>query len=302
MIERLEATNFQCHQSFQLDSNHPIVTLLGRSDVGKTSLLRLLYWVCFNRPSGDSFRTHGAEFVRGKLVVDGHTIIRKKGKKNTYSLDGKTFAAFGTGKVPEEIESLLNLSPDLNYQDQHSPPFWLSLTPGQVSRELNAIINLGLIDDVLAHVASELRKARATKEVCKSRLKEARRKRKELRWVREFDADLQAVERVYTDVEEKRSRTAQLRQTIEQREILRQRGDCLSEAILDAANAVQIGEQLEQSLDRAGRLMGFLAEMQQWREKAGELEKSVTAGEKELVEKIGKSCPLCNQPLPNIDT
>ena len=296
MIERLEATNFQVHDNFTLELDKQVTSLVGRSDSGKTSLLRLLSWICFNQPRGEAFRTHGKDFVRGKLVVDGHMIVRKKGKKNTYSLDWKTFAAFGTVKVPEEIETLLNLS-ELNYQDQHSPPFWLSLSPGQVSKELNAIINLGLIDDVLAHVASELRKAKATKEVCKSRLKDARRKRKELQWVKEFDTDLQALELLNKRAEEEESRTSLLRQIVEQREILRQREETLSMTILDAGTVLRIGEQLEQSQEQTERLLNYCTEMEQWQSKATEARESLIHLESDLVEMIGETCPLCQQPI-----
>lgn len=108
--------------------------------------------------------------------------MRKKGKAtNEMLLDGQAFRAFGAD-VPEPIADLLNVG-DVNFQAQHDSPFWFSLTAGQVSRELNSVVNLDVIDRTLAGVSSALRKARAVEEVCRDRLEETQKQIEELDWV-----------------------------------------------------------------------------------------------------------------------
>ena len=62
-----------------------------------------------------------------------------------------------------------------------APPFWLSETPGEVSRQLNAIVDLDIIDDALSAVASNVRKTQTMADVCKDRLHVAQEKKQELR-------------------------------------------------------------------------------------------------------------------------
>src|ERR1700722_3931133 len=95
MISHITLRNFQCHRRFSADLNS-LTMFVGISGQGKSSILRALLWLATNRPSGDSFIRRGAKFTKVKVVVDDHTIVRKKGKGvNCYILDGKRFDAMG---------------------------------------------------------------------------------------------------------------------------------------------------------------------------------------------------------------
>lgn len=193
MIEHLIIRDFQKHEKLILDLDHHVTCLTGKTDSGKSSILRALRWVCMNQPVGKEFIRHGAERVKVKLIVDGKTIIRERSKNtNLYRLDGQELAAFGAD-VPEPISQLLNVGP-VNFQGQFDPPFWFSLSPGQVSKELNAIIDLGVIDGTLGNVAAELRKAKLAVEISKERLTEAKIKKDRLSWIEELNEDLRVVE------------------------------------------------------------------------------------------------------------
>ena len=54
MISRIVIHNFQCHKDLDLDLGRSTV-LAGNSNSGKTAVLRALYWVLYNTPSGDSY-------------------------------------------------------------------------------------------------------------------------------------------------------------------------------------------------------------------------------------------------------
>ncbi len=166
-----------------------------------------------NQPTGESFIRHGSKKCTVKLGLDGHEIVRVRGDGiNSYSLDGQEFHAFGMGVVPVPIASLLNIS-DINFQRQLDSPFWFLKSPGEVSRELNEIVNLDLIDRVLSNVSSEQRRAKSTIEMTQERLGIAQKQKDELAWVVEADAilsDLEAKERQLEDVRDRRTKLEQL--------------------------------------------------------------------------------------------
>jgi len=182
LLERIQLRNFQCHEDLRIVFDPQVTTIVGPSDVGKSAVLRALRWVAENRPSGDAFVRDGESTCSVSLWLNDRKVTRRKGKgTNEILLDKQVFKAFGAD-VPEPIADLLNTG-DVNFQAQHDSPFWFSLTAGQVSRELNSVINLDMIDKTLSGVASSLRKARAVEDVCRDRLDETQKQIEELDWV-----------------------------------------------------------------------------------------------------------------------
>ena len=172
----LELVNFQAHKRLTLDLRSPITSLQGATDVGKSAVLRALRWCCLNDIAGDEFIREGAKetSVTLRVQVDKrvHTIRRTRGRENTYELDGKEYKAFGTS-VPADIAALLQLN-EINFQAQHDGPFWFNESAPEVSRRLNAVIDLSVIDTVLSNIASEVRLAQERKAVTEERLQEAK--------------------------------------------------------------------------------------------------------------------------------
>jgi len=199
MIESLTLHNFQKHKHLKVEFDPHITTITGPTNGGKSAIIRAIRWLCLNQPTGAALsrmrpQRTGSKYVKAVLKVDGHTITRKKSKTaNLYILDGKKFKAFGAGVVPPEIASILNIT-EVNFQQQHDLHFWFSLTPGQVSKELNKIVNLEEIDQALAYIGSRVRQSKAEAEVSRQRLHQARQAYKKSKWVKEADAKLQEVE------------------------------------------------------------------------------------------------------------
>jgi len=188
MLEKLCIKNFQAHQNLEIDLDPCITTIVGPSDVGKSSILRALRWVCMNRPSGEAFIRDGEKRAEVIARFDGTEIARfKGGGSNSYHEDpsdgsSRSLAfAFGT-EVPEGIAKLLNVGP-VNFQQQHDSPFWLADTGGQVSRNLNAVINLDVIDSALANAAQHLARTKAVLETAEERWQKAKADKKKLAWV-----------------------------------------------------------------------------------------------------------------------
>lgn len=239
MLEQIKIQNFQSHAKLAIDFGPGITTIVGPSDVGKSAVLRALWWVAANHPSGEAFVRHGARGATVRVVVDGHTIARRRGVEvNTYELDGTELKAFGSG-VPDVVAEVFNLGPD-NFQGQHDAPYWFSETAGQVSRNLNAIIDLGIIDDALGAMVGRLNHARTGADVALERLGTSKARREETAWAAKADADYDNLEDLGSTAHRARVRHETLRVVIghaQSYEALRERA---TDANLAARNLLKL--------------------------------------------------------------
>lgn len=192
MLESLQIQNFQCHSRLRIVLDPAVTTIVGDSDRGKSAIIRALRWVTTNVPTGDAFIRVGSSGTTVSLRVDGNTIRRRRGKgKNEYALNGSDYKAFGAN-VPDPIAAAVNVCP-VNFSGQHDASFWFSLSPPEVSRQLNAVVDLGIIDDALAAIATTYHRATAIVNVSKERLESACSRTEELAWVPQAAADFDRV-------------------------------------------------------------------------------------------------------------
>lgn len=295
MLEKLKLYRFKCHEDLILEFDQ-VTTIVGVSDSGKSAALQGVGWITLNQPPGDEIIQHGEKDVLGVLYVDGRIIKRKRGKENSYSLDGKVFKAFGIGQVPEEIRELLNIS-EANFQWQFDPPFWLAETPGQVSRNLNQIVNLEVIDKTLSGVASELRKARSIVDVSEERLKAAREERSKLRWVEDLDKDLRKVEEKWDALQQVRSVLEPLMLLITQvkdaRDRVRRLGGVKDGLLKDFEKLDQLRRRADEVAERRRELDMLIRQVKEAKEKKCQLQRKLQELEDELHKKLAGKCPLC---------
>lgn len=269
MFERLLIQNFQTHEKLRVDLDPAITSIVGPSDVGKSAIIRALRWVCTNQPNGDAFVRYGSKGTTVQLVLDGGFVIARRrssnGTVNEYKLDEQEFVSFKTA-VPEPIEQLLNLG-TVSWQGQHDQSFWFSNTPGEVSRQLNAIVDLGIIDETLAGVARVLNKARTKLEVAEENLTKAKKERDSFAWVPDFVADLTEVNAKEAAFNEKVARTASgtlLLQNIVKYQSAHEKA---TEAASRGQVLVKTGEKALELQKRAKKLQDLI-ELVQQREKA----------------------------------
>lgn len=175
-ITHLKLKNFQAHEKIVLKFSPAITTIVGPSDIGKSAILRALGWVCLNNMSGSEFVKEGAKqaevsvkLQEGEKVEIISRARSANGVTNTYEQGGDEFKAFGQG-VPDSIAAELQLN-DINFQGQHDSPFWFNETAGEVSRRLNAVIDLTVIDSSLSYIGSEVRRNQERLTLYNERLK-----------------------------------------------------------------------------------------------------------------------------------
>ena len=149
MIESIEINNFQAHSKTTLQLSSGVNVIVGASDAGKSAILRALFWVLYNRPLGDGFRSYwGGDTSVTVRFSDGHVVKRvKTNKDNYYEVNGIVLRAFGQ-EPPAEVSKICNIDRSLNFQTQIDPFFLLQSSPGEVARYFNQIAKLEDIDKV----------------------------------------------------------------------------------------------------------------------------------------------------------
>jgi len=299
MFEYLSLRNFQNHKSIKIEFDSHVTTILGQTDEGKSALIRSLAWLCFNdSPSkGDNFINWNATKCKAKLIVDGNKIIREKGDgANKYSLDGKEFTAFGAN-VPDDISGLLNLGEE-NFQFQHDPHFWFSKTPGQVSKELNRIVDLEAIDTSLSNVASMLRKAKSTVEVSEERLQEATKQKEDLEWIVEAAEEWKELEDRQDRIDRNRSLHNARREIFLEVADLTEKQKVLSEIIYEMKNLVSRADEIIKKRQELSEKIKLLNSIKTTEQTLRSLEKQLDKAKKEFISKTkGHRCPVCSKEM-----
>lgn len=293
MLERLRFRDFQRHEDFRVVFDERVTTFVGTSDAGKSSILRALRWAMTNRPSGSAFVRHGAKEAVVTLWLDGSKLQRRKGKGvNEIVLDGASLEAFGA-EFPEPVRLLCNVD-DANFQGQHDLPFWLSLTAGQASRELNTVVNLDEIDRVLSAVLQEERKAKTETELCERRVEEAERECKALGWVPEMEAEWQEAEQEQKKLDDAEVKLSRARGLLEEVERLRERAkvEVPDTRKLDAAII-----ELRKAVERVRELRLLIDGIDLWKKRIVEADERILELQSELDERSGGICPLCGGRL-----
>jgi len=162
-ISELSVSDFSTHHKAKIELG-PITVITGPSDSGKSALVTALLWCVTNTPRGTSFIRHGADTASVRVTVNGATVTRTRGKTvNAYHVVGESagereFVAMGA-EVPDAVRAMLNIGPN-NIQRQMDGPFWLSLTPGALAGEIQAVVDLRAAGRVVAAARSSVASAK----------------------------------------------------------------------------------------------------------------------------------------------
>ena len=187
MIKSIRLKNFQSHKESTLDVCNGVNVIKGQSHSGKSSIIRALYWVLMNRPSGTSFKSSFADKKDDffcEIVFDDTTISRyRDSKENCYIVGDTKLLAIGSD-VP--VREALRMS-EVNIQTQFDPYFMLNDTPGEVARKLNDVVGLDIIDKLLSKVNSEAAQASSTRSHIEARIEQQKEEIEQLAFIDEIE-------------------------------------------------------------------------------------------------------------------
>jgi hypothetical protein len=223
--------------------------------------MRALGFVCLNRWK-EPFLKHDAKQTKVLLGIDGHKIIRIKGKKeNSYRLNGKKFVSFGQSKVPTDIENLLGVNDD-NFQFQLDSPFWFEDSAGSISKKLNTIVNLGSIDKTLFQAASDLRKETAILEVVNDRYKKLKDEIDSKKWVDDCKPDLDRIEKLELSISSQTSKFAILGDILKTLENTQQAEKNAANAMLGAKKLLVLAKRQAEERRKAKNLADLIGQIE----------------------------------------
>jgi exonuclease SbcC len=331
MFKKLIVQNFQRHKKKTIKFGRYVTTITGRNDAGKSAIIRALRWLCANKPNGKGFIRHGQKQASVTLQCGKSTIRRTAGRNNSYVLDKKVFKAFRSD-VPPEIAKVLKVD-EINFAKQHDPTFWFSLTPGQVAKELNKLVDLETIDRIQAAVAKRLRDKKAELQVSQQRLESARQAKKQLAWVPTAHQMLARLESVNASISAKSTTRAAFALLLSQaqnhastvRDVLRpivaaQNGARIAAKALAARNRAKALKSLcgairrsQQALTgtipkppkpppnqkRINKLRSVISSIRKHKSSLIKTNKKLKKKQKLLEKKLGGRCPTCGTILSN---
>jgi exonuclease SbcC len=217
MILSLEIWNYQSHKHTLLDFSKGFLNvIIGLSDAGKSVIIRVLRWVLFNQPLGESFRSNWGGDTQVKLTLDDNQTVERVRKTgfNGYILNGNSkFEAIKSG-VPEEVLAVLNIN-ELNLQQQLDSPFMLSSTSGEVAKMFNKIARLDKIDLSNSNINSWIISITQT---IKSKLEDLKKKIEDYKtydYLDSFEKDVVIVEGLQTSYNLKNNKVVLLQNLIQ---------------------------------------------------------------------------------------
>lgn len=178
-IKHLILENFQSHKKAVLDFHPGFNTIVGVSNVGKTSVTRALSFI-LSGTWDTSWVRHGEKVAKITLITDtGITIIREKGEKvNRYVLQipGKVeqvYENFGTD-IPSPIESALQIFKvqidaneylNLNVSSQLDPLFLLSKPGSFKAKVLGKLSGAHYLDYALREINKDRKNLKGEKDL-----------------------------------------------------------------------------------------------------------------------------------------
>jgi exonuclease SbcC len=220
MIKSLVLKNFQSHKDSTLEFDPGVNVVIGKSDTGKSVILRALRWLIWNRPLGNDFRSTWG----GKTWVEAHLdfppehsdkVSRIKDKEEVYFGNKIEHKAFRSD-VPEEVRKILNIG-DINVQHQFAGPFLLAqeTSPGDVAKHFNKVAKLDKIDDGVKNINSWIRQIEQNIKAHEMNIESSEAKLKDYDHLEKFEAEVEALEQLEKQYHAKMSNIVILEDLVE---------------------------------------------------------------------------------------
>jgi len=254
MIKNLTLLNFRSHEETDLTFSPRVNVIVGRSDNGKSNIIRALNWIAFNRPLGENVIQYDKEEALAQVILEeegeqvGITRVKGRKGKNEYILsleeEDVSFKAFGSSP-PKPVLEALNFT-DLNIQKQSDQYFLVFDSPGQVASYVRTLTKLDDVDKVVKLLGKKIRSGKGNIELYQSELEEVEQ---ELKKISEIDLK---------SFEEKLEKVRSLSRKIEQYQAEREGLDKLLQELEDIEKkAILLPENIDDILRESDDVYGY---------------------------------------------
>lgn len=304
MIKSLQISNFQSHKSTELLLNPGINVIVGLTDSGKSAIMGALRWLIYNRPAGESFRSHWGGDTEVTVESNDCLVTRLKSKMNnayvltTTKNKGITFKAIGTD-IPEEVKQALNFQ-DINLQQQLDRPFLLDNSSGEVAQHFNKIAHLDIIDSSTQLVQRWVRELEQAIKSGTQQLAQAEEDLKQYNYLPEMDARVTALEHIESErnlmANNKYKINYLLTELIEVRKDIDKQSRILK--LEPAINqALKLVEEKEKKVRTKNDLDALIYSLQGVTRSIQTEQEALERKEKEFKRAFPATCPLCGQEV-----
>lgn len=275
-VSKIVLKNFESHEHTVLDLSPKITAITGRTDSGKSSIFRAIYWLVNNEPRGEEFIRRGCNFCCVELhLEDGKIIGRKKGKEGKDSVNQYYVIAPGEkpvvydsvgNSVPEELWVLLGMNtfllpgenkPTLNFAEQGSPPFGVYDSGPERARKLSAFSGIDKADSAIKLLTNDIRALRRSIATTEESLSDLRSSLQKLKVLDSLEAAVKKARVLYDQADEARLSVEHLKE-------IKNRLSYLNEKCEQAQNILRNIRELEvhsPNLETAFKALNSLEEL-----------------------------------------
>jgi DNA repair exonuclease SbcCD ATPase subunit len=168
-VASLRLVNFARYEDQTLDFHPGFNSIIGQSDAGKSTILRALIWVFYNRPTGMEMCREGSDETTVTLTTsEGVIVSRVRSKKrNAYEIsDTNGILVFDSVKtdVPLEVSQALGIHfaelgkqlEMLNVSRQMDGPFMLASSGSDAAKILGSLSGVTTLDTALGTLRPDL--------------------------------------------------------------------------------------------------------------------------------------------------
>lgn len=235
-IKKINIKYFQTHEDTILDFSDGITVLVGKTDSGKTAIIRSLKLIAKNKPRGNGFISAFApkdkknkpttkitltladdtEIIRTKSENKNEYIVKQEGKEEAYN-------NFGVN-IPPEIEDVLGTTSvkidqdtflEVNISEQLSQPFLLFESPAIKTKLIDKIARINVLNRAIKNTKSQVQDIKINQKKLSEELEEKKQTLITFENLEKEKKDLQRVKKLYEKLKEKQTLLEQYKKLFE---------------------------------------------------------------------------------------
>lgn len=297
MINSILVENFQSHKKTQIDFDPGVNVIVGRSDSGKSAVIRALYWALFNRPTGEDFISDWGGSAEVHLDFDDGQLARIRNKSfNGYIIGEEEYKGFGQN-VPEPISKFINMT-RINFQHQMDSPFMLSWSPGDIGTFINNTVDLKVIDRAIHNIKVIIKSESKQINAIQFNIEDAQEQLEDFKDIEEIDSILVSLEKKQERIDCLSNKCGDLEELIEDIEDVEKRLEKASE-VLKAQRSVEhlcsIQEEVDKLESVARTLQSLLSAIINLENSIDRYSKEIKNMKEEFHNLMPDECPLCGE-------
>ena len=246
-IDLARLQNFQSHKKTILKFSERMNVIYGPSDNGKSAFLRGIRLVVTNRPNGEKFRSHDTDKTICGLKTKTFSVKRvRSDTKNEYVVGKKSYKALRMA-VPDDISIPLNLS-EVNIQTQDDVYFLIDKSPGKVSKVLNEVAGLEVMDKVIQSTNKKVRSVSSEVNSTNKSLMTVQESIYELDWVEASNIELKELEALSSKIQKSVNEYAEINDILKSLKVLQNSKDSMlsDDLILDLKSLIKVRDLIDE--------------------------------------------------------